>query len=258
QAKFSRPTAITNSFLPMKPGTRYIYEGTAVEDDGKVVPHRIEINITDLIKEIGGVRNAVSYDLDYSDNELVEIELAFFAQDDEGNVWHFGQYPEEYEDGKFIKAPAWIHGNESACAGISMKAQPGPGAPSYSQGYGPSVGWIDRGQTYQVGQQVTIGLGRYEDVLVIKETARSEGDAAQLKWYARGIGNIKVGWMGSEEKTKEVLELVRVEQLGPQALAEVRAKALALEKRAYQRAKGAYGSTPPMIIPPDAASRRVN
>ncbi|MGE0226032.1 MAG: hypothetical protein AB7S57_22380, partial [Acetobacteraceae bacterium] len=41
QAKFSRPTAITNSFLPMKPGTRYIYEGTAVEDDGKVVPHRI-------------------------------------------------------------------------------------------------------------------------------------------------------------------------------------------------------------------------
>src|SRR4051794_23268800 len=63
-SKFSRPSAITNKWLPMKPGTRYIYEGTAAEDDGKVVPHRIVITITDLVKVIGGVRNIVSYDLD--------------------------------------------------------------------------------------------------------------------------------------------------------------------------------------------------
>jgi hypothetical protein len=246
-SKFSRPIEITNKWLPMKPGTRYVYQGTAVEDDGKVVPHRIVINITDLVKVIGGIRTVVSYDLDYSDNELVEAELAFFAQDDEGNVWRFGEYPEEYEDGKFVKAPVWIHGYQGARAGIMMQAQPRLGAPSYAQGYGPKVGWADRGQVYQMGQDVTIGAGRYSDVLVVKESARSEGDAAQLKYYAAGLGNIKVGWTGSEEKSKEVLELVRIEQLDAKALAEVRAKALALEKSAYKRSKAVYGATRPAV-----------
>jgi hypothetical protein len=133
-----------------------------------------------------------------------------------------------------------------------MKAQPRLGTPSYSQGYGPKVGWIDRGQTYQVGQEVAVGTNRYTDVLVIKETARSEGDAAQLKYYAAGIGNIKVGWMGTEEKTKEALELVRVEQLDAKALADVRAKALALEKSAYKRSKAVYGPTRPATVASDA------
>jgi hypothetical protein len=245
-SRFGRSTEIVNQWMPMKPGTRYIYEGTTVEDDGKVVPHRVVITITDLVKVIAGVRTVVSYDLDYSDNELSEAEIAFFAQDDEGNVWRLGEYPEEYDEGKFVKAPAWIHGYEGARAGIMMPARPTLGTPSYAQGYGPKVGWADRGQVHQVGQDVTIGLGRYNDVLVIKETARSEGDAAQLKYYAAGIGNIKVGWIGTQEKTQEVLELVRIEQLDGKAQADVRAKALALEKSAYRRAKVAYGATKPM------------
>jgi hypothetical protein len=27
-------------------------------------------------------------------------------------VWHLGEYPEEYENGKFVKAPAWLAGFE--------------------------------------------------------------------------------------------------------------------------------------------------
>ena len=38
--KFARPTLINNKFLPMKPGTRYIYDGTTVEDDGKGFPEK--------------------------------------------------------------------------------------------------------------------------------------------------------------------------------------------------------------------------
>lgn len=245
--KFSQSASITNKWAPMKPGTRYVYEGTTVDDDGKVIPHRIVVNITDLVKVIGGVRNIVSYDLDYSKNQLEEAELAFFAQDNDGNIWHFGQYPEEYKEGKFVKAPAWIHGYEGARAGIMMKTQPKLGTPSYSQGYGPKVGWIDRGQTYQTGQEVAIAAGRYNDVLVVKETARTEGDAAQFKYYAAGTGNIKVAWAGSEEKSKEVLELVRIEQLDSKAMAEVRAAALALEKSAYKRSKDVYAKTSPSV-----------
>ena len=85
---------------------------------------------------------------------------------------------------------------------------------------------------------------------MIKETSNEEeaADAAQLKYYAAGVGNIKVGWMGTGEKTKEVLDLTRVEQLDAQAMAAVRAKALALEKSAYRRSKNVYGRTAPAIV----------
>ena len=233
----------------MKPGTRWTYSGTTVEDDGKVVPHVVVITVTDLIKVIGGVRCIVSYDLDYSDNELVEAELAFFAQDDAGAVWRMGEYPEEYEDGKFIKALPWLHGVQGANAGIMMQADPRLGTPSYSQGYGPAVDWTDRAIVHEVHQEVSIGSTRYSDVLVIRESSRSEPNAAQLKYYAPDIGNIKVNWMGNADKTKEVLELASRELLNAKALGQVRAKALALEKSAYKRSKAVYGATKPLLIP---------
>ncbi|NQV94951.1 MAG: hypothetical protein HQ482_07450 [Sphingomonadales bacterium] len=245
-AKFDRSTTIDNKWLPMKPGTRWIYEGTTVEDDGKVVPHRIEITVTDLIKVISGVRTLASYDLDFTDGELAEAELAFYAQDNDGNVWRFGEYPEEYEDEKMAKAPAWIDGFEGARAGIMMQAAPRLGTPSYAQGWGPAVNWTDRGRVYQMGQKTTVAAGRFEDVLAIAESSQSEIDALQLKYYAPGIGNVRVGWTGKGEKTKETLELVRIEHLNADEMAKVRAKALKLEQSAYKNSKNVYARTPPL------------
>ena len=245
--RFKTPTVISNKWMPMKPGTRWLYEGTTVEDDGTVVPHGLAINVTDLVKPIDGVCTVVSYDLDYSDGELVEAELALFAQDDDGNVWHFGQYPEEYEDGRFTRAPAWIHGLEGANAGIVMKASPRLGTPSYSQGWGPAVDWTDRGVAHDMGVATSVPAGEFKDVLVIKETARSEINAQQLKYYAAGVGNVQVGWAGDGEKTKETLKLVKVEQLSAAELSDIRAKAMALEASAFEKSKSVYAMTKPAV-----------
>jgi hypothetical protein len=242
---FTRSTQIDNAWLPLRPGTRYVYEGTTIEDDGTAVPHRVVINVTDLTKMIGGVRTVITWDLDYSDGELVEAEIAFFAQDDAGNVWRMGEYPEEYESGKFVAAPAWLHGLEDARAGIMMWANPQVGTPSYAEGWAPAVNWTDRGQVDQVGQRTCVPADCYDDAVVIAETSAAEPDAAQLKYYARGVGNVRVGWRGAGEKTKETLELVRVEQLDAGGLAEIRNGALALERSAYQRSKAVYANTPP-------------
>jgi len=244
-SSFDRSTQIDNQWMPMKPGMRYVFEGTTVDDEGEALPHRVEINVTDLTKVVGGIRSVVSWDIDYTDGELVEAELAFFAQDKDGNVWRMGEYPEEYEDGKLIDNPAWIHGLEEARAGIMMHVNPQPGTPSYAQGWAPKVDWTDRGQVDQVGQKTNVPAGSYEDVLVIAETSASEPDAQQLKYYARGVGNVRVGWRGAGEKTQETLELVKVEQLSPEAMAEVRAKALELEKSGYKNSKNVYALTPP-------------
>ncbi len=246
---FGQSRPVNNEWIPMTPGTRFVYEGTTVEDDGTAVPHRVEIHFTDLTKMIGDIRTVVSWDLDFSNDELVEAELAFFAQDNDGNVWRMGEYPEEYEDGQVVAAPAWIHGLAEARAGIMMLANPQLGTPSYAEGWAPLVGWTDRGQVDQVGQKTCLPSGDcYEDVLVIAETSQTEPGAFQLKHYARGLGNIRVDWKGADT-TQEILELVKVEQLGPEALAEMRAHAVELEKSAYANSRDVYAFTLPMEYP---------
>ena len=251
---FERPTNIDNPWFPLKPGTRFVHKGFTTEG-GKRVPHRLVTVVTDLTKVIDGVRSVVLWIEDYRAGQLMEAELAFYAQDKDGTVWAMGEYPEEYERGKFSKAPAWIHGLQDARAGIAMPSNPRLGTPSYSQGWGPAVGWTDRGKVDQMGLKVCVPVRCYEDVLVVAESSKSEPDAEQLKHYARGVGKVKVGWRGQGEKLQEVLELTEVSQLDPPALAKARAGALKLEKSALKISKDVYGRTAPVEPMPATAAR---
>ncbi len=238
---FDDPTTIDNKWFPLIPGTQFVYEGFTVDENGEEIPHEIVFTVTDLTKEIGGVRSVVILDQDLSDGELEEAELTFFAQDNDGNVWHLGQYSETYdpETGEFIGGIAFLVGHlKGARAGIMMLAEPKLGTPSYSQGFAPPpINFTDRGQVFEVGQKISVPFGDFKDVLVIKETNEEEPDAFQLKYYAASVGNIRIG---GEDVQQETLELVDVVQLSPKELAEVRDKALELEERA-----NVYGSTPP-------------
>ena len=129
---------------------------------------------------------------------LVETEIAFFARDDEGNVWLLGEYPEEYEDGVFEKAPTWIHGTEGSKAGILMPSNPRPDTPSFPQGWAPSVEWNDRGRVFEVGSQTCVPVDCYEDVLIVDEFNLDEPTFFQVKYYAPGIGNVQIGFKGND------------------------------------------------------------
>jgi len=249
---FDDSTAIDNQWLPMRPGTQWVFEGTTNED-GELIPHRLVFTVTDLTKEIDGVSTLVAYIEDYSSDELVEAEIAFYAQDNDGNVWYLGEYPEEYEDGELVHAPAWIAGIDGSKAGIKMKAEPRLGAPSYPQGWAPSVEWTDRGQVYKMAQNTCVPVNCYADVLVIDEFSQEEPGAFQQKYYARGVGTIQVGWRG-EETQQEELALVDVVHLDPQALAQAREAALALEQRAYDVDQDVYGQTLPSHPLPQAVA----
>jgi hypothetical protein len=244
---FDDPTNIDNPWYPLKPGTQWIYEGTT-EDRGFTIPHRIVFTVTDLTKVIEGVRTVVAWVEDYSEGLLVESELAFYAQDNDGKIWYLGEYPEEYKDGVFVDAPAWIAGFKGARAGVKMQAEPREGMPSYSQGWGPAVNWTDYGTVDQMGQETCVPVDCYQDVLVIAESSLEETDAFQLKYYAQGVGEVRVGWRGADA-TKETLELVEVVQLSPEALAEIRAQALEQEERGYKISKEVYDQTQPIEVP---------
>jgi hypothetical protein len=242
-ANFSDPATVTNTWFPLTPGTRWTWDGSATID-GERLARRVVFTVTDVTKVISGVRTIVGYDIDYTDGVLEEAEVALWAQDNDGVVWHLGQYPEVYEDGEIVETPVWIHGFAGAKAGISMKAEPEPFAPSYSQGWGPDVGWNDRARVFEMGSVTCVPILCYEDVLVIDEFSRDEPDAHQLKYYARGVGGVRVGWAGANEEEQEVLELVKFELLSPAAMAEVRDLVLAHDARGYETSPGVYGLTP--------------
>jgi hypothetical protein len=248
---FANPTNVDNKWFPLRPGTQHVYEGSTEETTGQRIAHRVVFTVTDLTKVINGVRNVAIWELDYSDEQLAEEEIAFFAQADDGTVWHFGQYPEVIEEGKLIETPSWIAGVQDARPGITIKGGPQLGGPSYCQGWGPAVNWNDRAEVDQLGQETCVPAACYKDVLVTREFAVDEPNAFQLKYYAPGVGNVRVGWRG-DDVTRETLELVSVAQLSPETMAEIRAKVLALEKRAYENSKDVYGTTAPLEVPAGA------
>ena len=242
---FSDPTTITNPYLPLKPGTYWKWDGITVEDEEEL-SHQIITMISDMTKVIDGVETVVGYDEDWSDGQLVEVEIFFAAQDDSGRVWRLGEYPEEFEEGQFVKAAPWIAGAQEALPGIMMMAEPAAGQRSYAQGWGPAVEWADRGRVIEDDWTDTVPVGTYENVIIVEEWDIAEPLARQLKYHAPDVGVIKIDWSGSADQSQEYMELIEFRQLTPAEMNTLRSKVLALEARAYEIAPETYAGTEPM------------
>jgi hypothetical protein len=249
--QFSSPTQITNRFLPLTPGTQLVLEGLADRGPG-VLPHTVTFTVTNLIKVIEGVRTRVMWDVDENEGEIVEAELAFFAQDDAGNVWNFGEYPEEYEDGFFLGAPnTWIAGLADAEAGIHMLDYRDVGD-SYLQGFAPEIDFLDCATVFAEDVREcdipTAPGGCYRNGLVTHERSPLDpGNAIQTKFHAPRVGIAKVGALNDPEG--ETLVLREIVQLDAASLAAARAAALTLDQRAY-RVSEVYCATKPIAPNP--------
>src|SRR5262249_29807142 len=159
-------------------------------------------------------------------------------------------HPEEYENGKIVNSPTWIHGVDRAQAGISMKSAPEAGKPSYSLGLGPAVGFTDRARVLGVGDRTCIPARCFSRVLLVDEFNPDQPGKHQLKYYAPGVGNVRVGWAGAKEDSKETLVLVALERLGARGISNARAQALKLEASAYRTTRSIYGHTTPSEVTP--------
>ncbi|MGH2978678.1 MAG: hypothetical protein ACRDLQ_03455 [Solirubrobacterales bacterium] len=244
---FSDSTKIDNRFSPLEPGMQFTYEGRSNRGGGRL-PHRVIFTVTGLTKEIDGVRAVTLWDRDINAGKELEGELAFWAQDDDGNVWLLGEYPEEYDDeGNFEAAPdTWFSGIDRARAGIMMRGNPQPGTGTYRQGYAPTIGFGDVAFVQKTGQRACVPTGCYEDVLITDETNPEEPkDGHQLKYYAPRVGNIQAA-PGRGGVEREILELTKFVRLSPGALEFANKEALEMEKRAYVKRKDVYGTTPPL------------
>jgi len=240
--RFSAPLTVDNPMFPLVAGTQFVYQGKIVEG-GEAKPHSVVFTVTGLSKVVDHVRTVVAWDRDFLEGRLQEQELAFFAQDDKGNVWNFGEYPEEYSSGKFTGAPStWIRETAGAYGGIHMLSQPRVGA-QYREGLVPAIEFDDVSRVTRTGQATCVPARCYRQVLVVDETSPNDPTSGhQIKYYSPRAGLIRVGARGGD--SQEFLTLTAVRHLGGHAMAKIRAEVLAMDRRAY-RVSEIYRATKP-------------
>ena len=128
-----------------------------------------------------------------------------------------------------------------------MLASPDTDAPDYEQGYAPKpVNWQDRGEVRETGVKTCVPAGCFEDVLVTGEFELDKPGSTQLKYYAPGVGNVRVGWTGPNEDDHEILLLTEMRTLSEAEMAEMREQVLALEAHGFEISPDVYGTTPPL------------
>ena len=240
--RFTAPATVDNPMFPLVPGTEFSYAGTLAEG-GHTRPHTVVFTISGLTKKIHGVTTVIAWDRDFLNGKLQEQELAFFAQDDAGNVWNFGEYPEEYEHGRFAGAPStWIRGTGHAYGGIHMLARPTAGV-SYREGLVPPIEFDDVSKVTSTGQTTCMQGRCYRHVLVVDETSPNDpASGHQIKYYSPGVGLVRVGAHGGD--SIELLTLAGVRHLGESAMAGVTHEVLAMDRRAFDISK-VYRATGP-------------
>ena len=194
-AEFSSSTTIDNPFMPWVPGMELTY----VEDEVDTV----RVVVTEDTKTIMGVECVVVHDeLTDEDGVVVEDTYDWYAQDEFGNVWYFGEDTVEYDDaGNPDPAGSWEAGVDGALPGIVMPADAVPGEPYRQEFYeGEAEDW---GQILEVDVDVAVLAGDYGECLITKDWSGLEPDVVENKWYCFGVGNVKAevveGGTGLEE-----------------------------------------------------------
>lgn len=195
-------TTIDNKYMTFVPGMRWVYEGET--DEGT---ETIEVYVTKEAKNVMGVDTVVVWDRVWLDGELTENTKDWYAQDDEGNVWYFGEMSEELSGGEVVSTEgSWEAGVDGALPGIIMLADPVVGK-SYRQEYylGKAE---DMGEVLSLSEKLRPPLDKYEDCIKTRDWNPLENEE-EHKFYCAEVKNVA---LEVDLEDGERVELVSFEQ----------------------------------------------
>lgn len=202
KAKFSNPLVINNRYFPLVSGTTFIYEG--MEDNKSTYE---EFVVTEQTKVILGIETRVVHDTNWVNGKIVEDTFDWFAQDDAGNVWYFGEDSSQIKNGKVIgHEGSWEAGVNGASAGINMEARPKVGD-TYQQELAPGIA-EDMATVLSLNESLCVLLGCFSSVLVTEEFTPLEPDVLDNKYHASGVGLIKIITVEGGDEVSELVAVV--------------------------------------------------
>jgi len=168
---------ITNPYLPLSI-MRYTELESPEEWVVRAVTKRTEI--------LGGVECLELAEQEYDGGQLAETSFNYFAQDEQGNVWYFGERVDEYDDGQVVAhGGSWLVGRDVAEPSLIMPAKPRVGLAFKPENFPPEAEEFD--EIEAVDATLDLPSGSFRDVLVIKEGDRP-GEWTERKYYAPGVG----------------------------------------------------------------------
>ena len=171
---------IDHPFWPMAVGTVWVYR------EGE---QRVEVTVTDRTRAVMGVETRVVHDLVTENGMPVEDTFDWYAQDDDGNLWYFGEDTTEFEDGEPVgHAGAWEAGVDGALPGIVLPAEPEVGM-TYRQEYYAGEA-EDQAKVLSLDAVASVPYGDFTDALQTEDTTRLEPGLVEQKFYARDVGPV--------------------------------------------------------------------
>ena len=191
---------VTNPFFPLPPGQTFVYEGHT--QDGFV--HN-DFIVTHKTKVILGVTCTEVHDVVYLDGVLAEDTLDWYAQDNQGTVWYFGENTAEFENGRPITlAGTFTAGVNNDKPGIIMEGHSVPGD-FYRQEFALATA-EDNALVVSLDATVNVPAGLFRQCLKTRETTPLEPDALEAKYYAPGVGNV----LTVDLRTGDKIKLVKI------------------------------------------------
>ena len=161
KSNFHHPLKIDNKYFPLKPGTTFIYKGTKEGD-----PTRDTFEVTSKVKVIAGITTREIHDKLFTKGVLIESYQDWFAQDDNGNVWYFGEFTTDFSNGGSHEG-SWQAGVKGAKAGIIMEGAAKVGD-AYNQEVAKGVA-EDKATVLSLNDKVCVTYGCFTHVLKTKE-----------------------------------------------------------------------------------------
>ena len=178
-------TTIDNKYFPLKPGTTSVYQGKT-----KNATERDVMTVTHSTKQIMGVKCVVVDDRVWAHGNLAEKTFDWYAQDNKGNVWYFGEDSKEYKNGKVTSTEgSWEAGKDGAKPGIILQAHPKVGQ-TYRQEYLKGVA-EDMAKVLDLNGSAKVPYGSFNHIVVTKEWSPLEPGVVAHKYYAVGVGDAK-------------------------------------------------------------------
>src|SRR5262249_36219566 len=177
-------TTIDNPYFPLRPGTTFTYRN--------LLEHLVDkFEVTRDPKIDDGVTTGVVHDSSYVDGQLIEDTLDYFAQDQDGNVWYFGEFSQTFDPGNpdpISTEGSWQAGVDGANPGIVMEAHPEVGD-RYLQERAKGVA-EDFAIVINHNATAHTLYGSFSHALETRDSTLRDLTDVEHKFYVPGIGNI--------------------------------------------------------------------
>ena len=192
-ANFSSPKP--NPYISLEIGSRQVMAGSGV-DEGETQTEVATQIVTGPGLKLLGVQTIQILDEAVNNGNLVERTFDYYATDNEGNLWYFGEDVTNYRydaKGNFTgtdSKSAWRAGVNGAMPGISVAANPVVGL-SLFQEQALADGAMDYFRVVSINETVTGPAGTFNGVLKTFEGSTSETDLREFKYYAKSVGFVR-------------------------------------------------------------------